>query len=637
MSETKVTSTLPVLTPAERQQILFDWNETSAGYPDNVTIHRWFEIQAERLPNAELVVFENQSLTYGELNRRANQLADYLNFLDVHPETPVAILAEPSLEMVISCFGVLKAGGAIVFLDATLPLERLEYILEESGATVLINSQRSLEKLPGHDLKVVCFDAHRELLEGRPLINPAIDLFPDNLAWIAYTSGTTGRPKGTLITHRTLCNLSAASNSAYGLTPELRVFDLQGLFGITMAMVCGGTAYFARRMTVLSAPRLTALLREHAINHIAIAPGMLTALSPADLPALRTITVGGETVSADVVARWSPGRRFFQNYRCTEALSGTRALCDVSDNRPLTIGRPITNTQVYILDDELEPVPVGASGELYISGVGVARGYLHRADLTAERFLPHPFSREAGQRLYRTGDLGRYRANGEIEYLGRADQQVKVRGNRIELGEIEQVLREQAGVRQAAVVVRESEQVGPQLVAYVCGEAAAVSGAEMRERVREQLPEYMVPQAVVVLDELPLLPNGKVDRRRLKELEVARAEVQQGPRTAIEELVCGIWVEVLGVEQVGVADDFFELGGHSLLATQVMSRVREVFGVEVPLSRLFEVPTVAGLSIAIVQCQAEQSESAELARLMAELEQLSDDDARVMLADEQLD
>src|SRR5215213_7516873 len=592
MSETQVISTLPLLTPAERQQILFDWNETSADYPE-ISIHQWFEAQAERMPNAVLVVFENQSLTYGELNRRANQLADYLISLGVRPKTQIAILAEPSLEMVISCFGVLKAGGAIVFLDATLPLERLEYMIEESGAAVLINSQRTLEKLPEHDLKVVCFDKDREILECNPVINPAVEVLPDNLSWIAYTSGTTGRPKGTLITHRTLCNLSAASLRAYGLTSELRVFDLQGLFGITMAMVCGGTAYFARRLTVLSAPRLAALLRENAINHIAIAPGMLTALSPADFPALRTITVGGEEVSAGIVARWSPGRRFFQNYRCTEALAGTRALCDVSNGQPLTIGRPIINTQVYILDEELQPVPVGVSGELYLSGVGVARGYLHRPELTAERFLPHPFSRAAGQRLYRTGDLGRYRENGEIEYLGRADQQVKVRGYRIELGEIEEVLCEQEGVRQAAAVVRESE-VGQQLVAYVCGEA--VSGAALRERVREKLPEYMVPQLVVMLEELPLLPNGKVDRRRLQELEVARAEVRQGARTAIEELVCGIWAEVLRLEQVGVEEDFFDLGGHSLLATQVMSRVREVFGVEVPLRRLFETPPVAGLA-----------------------------------------
>jgi acyl carrier protein len=282
----------------------------------------------------------------------------------------------------------------------------------------------------------------------------------------------------------------------------------------------------------------------------------------------------------------------------------------------------------------MQPAPAGVSGELYIAGAGLARGYLHRPELTAERFLPHPFSREAGQRLYRTGDLGRYRVNGEIECLGRVDQQVKVRGYRIELGEIEQVLCEQAGVRQAAVVVRESE-VGQRLIAFVTGEA--VSGAELRERMREKLPEYMTPQAVVVLEELPLLPNGKVDRRRLQEIEVARAEVRQGPRTAIEELVCGIWGEVLGVEQVGVGEEFFELGGHSLLATQVMSRVREVFGVEVPLRRFFESPTVAGLSIAIVQCQAEQSESAELARLIAELDQLSDDDARVMLAGEELE
>src|SRR5215213_8376343 len=636
---------IELLSRDERRRQLEEWNATEAEYPRESCLPELFEAQVDLTPDAPALVCKGESLTFSELNDRANRLAHYLRKHGVKPETLVGLCTERSPEMIIGLLAILKAGGAYVPLDPTYPKKRLSFMLADAEVPLLLTQERLTAALPDHQAKVICIDRDWETIVVESAENPRSGVEPDNLAYVIYTSGSTGRPKGVQVFHHGLSNLSVALNQAIYSRYEDRLnvglnapLSFDASVKQILTLVSGHKLHVVPDEIRYDLDALSSYIHSNALDVLDCTPSQISALlnnprvEGRAVP--RIVLCGGEAINEQLWTRLlhTSETDFYNVYGPTEctvdAAIGRVQLPHAS------IGRPVANTQVYIVDEELQPVPVGVSGELYLSGVGVARGYLHRPELTAERFLPHPFSRAAGQRLYRTGDLGRYRENGEIEYLGRADQQVKVRGYRIELGEIEEVLCEQEGVRQAAAVVRESE-VGQQLVAYVCGEA--VSGAALRERVREKLPEYMVPQLVVMLEELPLLPNGKVDRRRLQELEVARAEVRQGARTAIEELVCGIWAEVLRLEQVGVEEDFFDLGGHSLLATQVMSRVREVFGVEVPLRRLFETPTVAGLAIAIVQCQAEQSESAELARLMAELEHLSDDDARVMLADEELD
>ncbi|MDY7076204.1 MAG: amino acid adenylation domain-containing protein, partial [Chloroflexota bacterium] len=617
-------SALPLLTEAERQQLLVAWNATEIPYPADRCVHELFEARVAQQPEAIAVTFpstgsgqgEDKALTYEKLNRRANQLAHYLQKLGVGPETLVGICVERSLEMIIGVLGVLKAGGAYLPLDPAYPPERLTFMVEDAQVPVLL-TQAHLRNTQYAIRDTICLDAGWQDIAQESDENPVSGATPESLAYVIYTSGSTGKPKGTMLQHRGLCSFANAQILVLGTGIGSRVLQFAS-FGfdasvgeIFLALLSGATLCLARRETLLSVPDLARLLREEAITTATLPPVVLRMLFAEDLPALQKVMSVGEACSPDIVARWTPGRQFYNGYGPTETTIGaTWSLIEgASDGvTNIPIGQPFANVQVYLLDAHLQPVPVGVPGELHIGGVGVGRGYLNRPGLTAERFIPDPFPPPSvpplpgggGARLYKTGDLARYLPDGNIEFLGRIDHQVKVRGFRIELGEIETVLSKHPAVQQATVLAREDEPGEKQLVAYVVPEdETRPDVGELRAFLKESLPAYMVPPAFVVLEAMPLTPNGKVDRRALPAPDGTRPDLDEtfvAPRTPEEEILAGIWSQVLGVERVGVYDDFFDLGGHSLLATRLASRVREAFQVELPLRDLFETPTVAQLA-----------------------------------------
>ena len=610
-------SELPLLTEAERHQLLIEWNDTAVEYPRDICLHELFEAQVTRTPEAVAVVFEEEQLTYRELNRRANQLARYLRKLGVGPEVLVGIMMERSIEMVVGLLGILKAGGAYVPLDPAYPQERLSFMLEDARVPVLLTQARLAESLPQSEAEVVSVDALREVIAQEGVENPAGGATAENLAYVIYTSGSTGRPKGAMNSHRGICNRLLWMQDAYQLTGADRVlqktpfsFDVS-VWEFFWPLLTGARLVVAQPGGHQDSDYLVKLITEQKITTLHFVPSMLQVflegwgLETCD--SLKQVMCSGEALPFELQERFFArlNAELHNLYGPTEAaVDVTFWACERESNRrTVPIGRPIANTQIYLLDRRLQPVPVGVPGELYIGGVGVARGYLNRPELTAERFIPDPFSAEDGARLYKTGDLARYLPDGNIEYLGRIDHQVKLRGFRIELGEIEAVLQQYAGVRDVVVLLREDGPGDKRLVAYVAVRGEAAPGpAELRRFLSERLPEYMVPQAFVLLDELPLTPNGKVDRRALPEPDGARPEPGAGyvaPRGAEEEEVARVWAEVLKVERVGADDNFFELGGHSLLVMQVVSRLRRSLGVELPLRSLFEAPTVVGLAEAI--------------------------------------
>ncbi|MEH2211071.1 amino acid adenylation domain-containing protein [Nostoc sp.] len=478
-------SQLPLLTASEQYQLLVDWNNTHVEYPRSQCIHQLFEAQVERTPNAVAVVFQDRQLSYCELNSRANQLAHHLQALGVGPETLVGICVERSLEMVVGILGILKAGGAYVPIDTNYPYKRLAFMLEDAQVSLMLTQQKLLEKLPQQQTDIVCLDKDWETNAygtaspnaHESTKNPVNGATAKNLAYVIYTSGSTGKPKGVLIAHQGLCNLTQE---------QIRTFDVQlnshvlqfasssfdaSVSEIFMTLCSGATLFLGTKEELLPGPALVQLLREQAITHITLPPSALAVLPVVELPTLQTIIVAGETCGSDLVEQWSSNRRFFNAYGPTEAtVCATIALCSPNSSGKPPIGRPIANTQVYILDDHLQPVPVGVPGELYISGVGLARGYINRPELTNEKFIPNPFSQDREMRLYKTGDKARYLLNGNIEFLGRLDEQVKVRGYRIELGEIEAKLTQHPAVCSAVVIDREDNSGNKRLVAYVVPE-----------------------------------------------------------------------------------------------------------------------------------------------------------------------
>ncbi|HYH80510.1 MAG TPA: amino acid adenylation domain-containing protein, partial [Longimicrobium sp.] len=599
---------IDVLPRAERRQVLEAWNRTAAEYPADRCVHELFEARAARTPDAAAVVFGDDALTYRELNERANRLAHHLRGLGVGPDARVGICLERSLEMMVSLLAVLKAGGAYVPLDPGLPAERLAYMLEDSGVPLVLAQAALREAVPARDgVEVLAVDALAERLAAEPAENPAGGAGPDSLAYVIYTSGSTGRPKGVMNQHRGVVNLLWSMRGTVAMAPTDRLLAITTLaFDISvlelfLPLLSGARVEILDRATA-SDP---ALLREA----VGAGGGTVLQATPATwrllldagwegAESLRALS-GGEALPAELAARLRERVGALWNvYGPTETTIWSTAKHlgagpDVGRGH-VSIGAPVANTRVYVLDRYLSPVPVGVPGELYIGGAGVARGYLGRPGLSAEKFVPDPFAAEPGARLYRTGDLARWRRDGTLDFLGRNDHQVKVRGFRIELGEIEAALRQAPGVGDCAVAAREDETGDQRLVAYVVGEAEA---AALREHLRRSLPEYMVPSAFVFLDALPLTPNGKLDRKALPAPELAPAEDRYvAPRTPVEEVLAEIWAEMLRLERVGVEESFFELGGHSLLATRVVSRVRELFGVELPLRALFEHRTVAELA-----------------------------------------
>ncbi|WP_164003052.1 non-ribosomal peptide synthetase, partial [Pyxidicoccus caerfyrddinensis] len=595
-------SSLPLLTEAERRRVLLDWNDTDAQLQDT-SAHALIEAQARRTPDAPAVRMGERSLTYRQLDERSNQLAHHLRSLGVGPEVLVGLCVERSPELVVSILAVLKAGGAWLPLDPSYPTERLAFMLRDARPPVLLTQEKLADELPVQSELLVLLDSEWDsLISRQPTHAPDVSVLPDNLAYVIYTSGSTGRPKGTLLRHRGLCNTARSTIHSMHLRPGGRVLQFASIgFDASVwetlpTLMAGAELHLASRDELMPGAPLHQLLRQRAITAATLTPSVLAQLEPLGLEALQTLTSAGEACTPELVARWQPGRRFINAYGPTETTICATLDAEVDAGR-ITIGRPFDNVRAYVLDASLRPVPVGVPGELFIGGAGLARGYLGRPELTAERFIPHPFSSTPGERLYRTGDKVRWLDNGQLDYLGRIDFQVKLRGFRIELGEIESVLSSHASVREAVVALREER-----LVAYVVTqEGQSLDALSLRSFLQQRLPEYMVPSAFVALDTLPLTSSGKVDRKALPAPDgaVAASAGYVAPRNETEQRLAALWSELLRVEQVGLHDNFFELGGHSLLVTQVVSRIRASFGVELPLHTLFEAPTLEALAQAV--------------------------------------
>ena len=645
-------SDLPLLTDDERRRQLYEWNATAADYPRGLLLHELFERQVQRTPERVALVFADERLSYAELNGRAEVLAGRLRGLGVGPEAAVGVLMERGVGMVVALLGVLKAGGAYVPLDPEYPEERIEFMLADSGAGVLLTQEHLTGRLPEYGGRVVRLGAGGEvegpegeaeaLREGKV---PAIAA--ENLAYVIYTSGSTGRPKGAMNTHAAIVNRLLWMQDEYGLDASDVVLQ-KTPFGFDVSvweffwpLLAGARLVLARPGGHRDPAYLRALIEGERVTVLHFVPSMLGAFlgegGGAGCGGLRRVICSGEALGYELQERChaAVGAELHNLYGPTEAaVDVTSWDCERGGaRREVPIGKPISNTQIYILDAWLGPTPVGAPGELYIGGAGLARGYVGRPDLTAEKFIPDPFNPVAGGRLYRTGDVARYGADGAIEFLGRVDHQVKIRGFRIELEEIEAVFRAHPSVKELVVVAREDEVLEKRLIAYLVAEAPDPPDVgELRRYAQRQLPEYMMPAAFVLLDELPLTASGKIDRRALPAPERQRAETAYtGPRTDVEERLSNIWADLLQIERVGVHDNFFELGGHSLLATQMVSRIRQAFRVELPLQVLFESPTVGELSRAIAAARASQEDSSEVARMLEQLKQLSPDEVRSML------
>jgi len=616
-------SEIPLLTEAERHQLLVEWNDTRRDYPKDKCIHQLFEEQVERTPEAAAVVFEDQQLTYRELNNRANQLAHYLQKLGVSPEVLVGICLERSLEMIVALLGILKAGGVYVPLDPGYPKERLAFMLQDTQADVLMTQERLVQVLPHHRAQLVCLDADWEKFIQQSSENPLRQTTAEDAAYVIYTSGSTGKPKGVLVSHGSIANHCVDIQRYYELDEKDRVLQFASLnFDASIEQILptliSGATLVLRGSEVWTPEELQTKILDSELTVVNlptaywhhVAQAWADGSESIASHGLRLVIVGGEGMSPNALRLWQQTPlnrvRLLNAYGPTETTITATSFeisPDYSTDTPsrmIPIGRPLGNRKIYILDRYGNPVPIGEAGELHIGGDGLARGYLNRPELTAEKFIGNPFSNDGAARLYKTGDRARYLPDGNIEFLGRMDNQVKLRGYRIELGEIEAVLGQHPAIREAVVTVREDNPGHKQLVGYVVDRMLSeLKVSELRGYLKEKLPEYMVPSAFVFLDKLPLTANGKVDRRALPAPTQSRPELDETfsvPRTPTEDLLANIWAVVLKLEKVGIHDNFFDLGGHSLLATQVMSRLTKAFQIELPLRSLFESPTVAGLA-----------------------------------------
>jgi amino acid adenylation domain-containing protein/non-ribosomal peptide synthase protein (TIGR01720 family) len=590
---------LRMLSAAEERQIVAEWNDTEREYPQEVCIHELFAEQARRTPEAIAVVAEDEQVSYRELDQRANQVANQLQTLGAGPEVVVGICVERSVAMVVGLLGTLKAGGAYLPLDAEYPRERLEYMIEDAGVSVLLTQRELRERLPQQvSAQVVYLDS--EELWASSVEEPQSSVNSGNLAYLLYTSGSTGRPKAVAVEHRSAVALLSWAQTVFdeealdGVLASTSInFDLS-VFELFVPLSRGGKVIVAA-----NALQLGELAGREEVRLINTVPSAMRELvRSGQVPeSVRVVNLAGEALSRSLVEEiygLEQVQEVNNLYGPTEDTTySTWERVGRDEDGAVRIGKPIANTRAYVLDAEQQVVPVGVRGELYLGGAGLGRGYWGRAELTAERFVPDGVSGRSGERLYRTGDEVRYGSDGRLEYVGRLDQQVKVRGYRIELGEVEEALARHESIRESVVVVRDEQLVGY----VVAAEGATVEVNELRAYLGEQLPGYMIPGVLVEMAALPLTANGKVDRKALPEPgQMDSGGEYVGPRTAVEELVAGIWSEVLGVERVGIHDNFFELGGHSLLAMQVISRVRESFKVELPLQSVFEAPTLSEFS-----------------------------------------
>ena len=618
---------LSLLREAERRQILYDWNRTEMPFPREKQLQQLFEEQTASTPEATAVICAGQRITYGELNKRSNRLAHYLRRFGVRPNVPVGLCMERSIEVIVAMLGVLKSGGAYVPLDPSYPGARIAFMIEDSGAPVILTQERVADILPKSHATVLRIDADWKAISKEPDFNPEPAGTPEDLAYVIYTSGSTGIPKGVEIQHRSIVNYTTYAAEKFGLVSQDRMLQFASISFDTAAeeiyssLSRGGTLVL-RNDLMLESPRvfleacaslgITVLDLPTAYWH-----ELAAALSDEKLrlpSSLRLVVIGGEKALADRASQWlervGADVRLLNGYGPTETTVavtfGEVEAVSLTDGREISIGRPISNAQAYILDSRLQPVPVGVPGELHIGGEGVARGYLNRPALMAEKFIQNPFG-SPGTRLYKTGDRVRFRVDGAIEYLGRVDEQVKIRGYRVELGEIEAALRRATGVSDAVVVER-GDSTQKRLVAYVVTQAKpGPSSADLRERLGRSLPEYMVPSAFVILDSFPMTPTGKLDRRALPEPDGTHSESGRphtAPRDEIESRLVEIWEEILDVRPIGITDNFFDLGGFSLLAVRLFARLKREFSRELPLATVFQAPTVEQLAAILRQDSA---------------------------------
>jgi amino acid adenylation domain-containing protein len=652
-------SELPLLNDKEKHQVLVAWNDTAATNPDDYCLHTFFEEQAALSPEQVALVYEEQQLTYGELNKRANQLAHHLRRLGVGAETLVAICLERSIEMVVGLLGVLKAGGVYVPLDPSNPSQRLAFTLSDSQAPMLLTQVSLAAGFAGQPARMLCLDTDWAAIRGESDENPVVEVGPDNLAYVIYTSGSTGRPKGVQITHAAVSNHILWMRREVPLTATDRVlqktsftFDAS-ISEIFLTLICGAQLVVARPGGHQDSGYLVETMAQQEITVMHLVPTMLRALLAerdiAQCRSLRLVLCGGEHLTLDLQERFFSA---FADAELYNVYGPTEAAVDVtywncerdSAEEIVPLGHPVRNVQLYVLDEHLQPAPPGVPGELYVGGLNLARGYLNRPELTAERFVPNPFSSSRGQRLYRTGDLARHLDDGRLDFLDRKDSQVKLRGFRIELGEIEAVLGQHDSVGACVVKVLQDAAGEQRVVAYVAAEDQTIVPAELRRYLGERLPVYMIPTNFVSLEALPLLSSGKVDRNALpapEEVSGATPREYVAPRTAVEERLASLWAEVLKVDSVSVDDNFFDLGGHSLLATRVVSRINEAYPKSVSLRNIFEKPTPAEIALLIEQKQVVTSDVPALtaqprkrkdrARLLENLAQLSDEEAREIL------
>jgi amino acid adenylation domain-containing protein len=656
-------SQLPLLTGDERHQLLIEYNHTKRDFPQDQSIHELFEQQVARTPNAIAVVVNEEKVTYKQLNARANQLAHYLRAQGAGPDVRVSICAERSVEMIVGMLGILKAGSAYLPLDPLFPAERLIFQHQDAEALVLLTQQNLAERFSNHAVRIICLDSDWQKIALESEANPASLSNANNLAYVMYTSGSTGQPKGVMVEHRNVVNFFAALDDRIGnkrpgvwlaltsISFDISVSELlwtltRGFEVIVHAesetkspdkskqeKIAGGNHY-----------SVSAQLRSHNVSHLQCTPSMIRMLSmeaewPDALRSLSKLMLGGEALPlslAKQLGQLTPAE-IHNMYGPTETtIWSTTALIDGAADA-ISLGEPIANTVIYILDNHLQPVPKGVPGQLYIGGEGVSRGYLNRPALTAEKFIPNPFGKKAGARLYKTGDLVSYRLNGGLEFIGRTDHQVKIRGYRIEPAEIEAALSQHAAVSEVVVMAREDAPGDKRLTAYVVADAQSnLTGGELRDFLKQRLPDYMVPSIFMFLDSLPLMPNGKVNRQKLPAPNSSGTRLSLShvaPTTSVEEALAVIWSELLGVEQVGSYDSFFDLGGHSLLASQLVSRLREIFQLEMPLRRFFEAPTISGLAKAMLEYSDEQSRTERIAELFVSVARSSDEELNAMLQD----
>jgi len=666
---------VPVITAAEQRQLLDEWNDTAEIFPKEKCFHQLFEAQVERTPEAVALVFENEQLTYRELNHRANQLAQHLKKLGVGPEVMAGICVERSIEMVIGLLGILKAGGAYVPLDPAYPVDRIAGVLADAQVAVLLTTRATAENFnfSAGNFKIFFLDYHSGLGSGACELNPSLQVAPENLAYTIYTSGSTGKPKGVAVSHGALMNLLFSMRETPGLTAQDTVlavttlsFDIAGL-ELYLPLIAGARIVLASRETAADGKRLLTALADSGATVMQATPATWHMLIESDWTGGRNLKIlcGGEAMPAELAKQLlARGAELWNMYGPTETTIWSTLARIEKRNGALTIGRPIANTQIYILDRALQIVPIGVHGALHIGGDGLARGYLNRPELTAEKFIPNPFVKHEASsvgpspfalrpppsaRLYNTGDLARYLPDGKIDCLGRVDHQVKIRGFRIELGEIEAVCSQHPQIEQVVVTSAPLSAATPttlktvtpsgveerRLVAYVVSrDKQPLPNSELRQFLMKKLPDYMIPSAFVFLDTLPLTPNGKVDRKALPAPDLSERERRDdfvAPDSPAEKILAGIWHQVLGVGKIGMHDNFFELGGHSLLATQVNSRLRKIFGFDFPLCALFEAPTIATLAQTITAQFGNNGKLEKIAQMLEKMSAMSVEEKQRLL------